>query len=171
MSYKTGQVIIERDGTEVQVQTWSIQEILQKVTESADFTAYDAAEYNMVEFTGSATTWAYIIASKAGDDQTPILAQKILDEGFLHPICIYRTERGGYGIGNGHHRLICAILLGLDEIPVFYCEDGNYYPECSSGSGEIWESDDETANMLYEIWTATYQELDKEEQIAENEEW
>jgi hypothetical protein len=45
------------------------------------------------------------------------LLQAIPEVGFLDPIGIY-DRYDGMSVGNGHHRLTAAILLGLDEIPV-----------------------------------------------------
>jgi len=164
MTYKVGD-IIEEYGVTYEIKMWSVTDILQKVTLSADFDG----GWNTIEFDGTPSTWAYVIASKAGDTHTPVLAQKILDEGFTDPVCIWRDSRGAYGLGNGHHRVVCAILLGLDEIPVIYSDTDNYYPDASDGN-DIEEYDEEFSDRLYEIYTKMYKKLKKQEDAALAEE-
>lgn len=158
MNFTPGQVITEY-GTDFEIQMWKITDILQTVTESTDY----------VEFDGSSSMWAFLISSKAGDLYTPVLAQKIIDEGFTDPICIYRNSRGGYGLGNGHHRLTCAILLGLDEIPVLYTDTDEYYPDASEGE-DIMGRDEEVSDWLYSSYAKIYRTLLKEELAALQEE-
>ncbi len=157
MKYQIGEVI-EEFGSSFEVQMWSVEKILKSVTESADYE----------EFDGTPSMWAYLIASKSGDTYVPILMQKILDEGFTDPICLYRGIFGGLAIGNGHHRLVCAILLGLDEIPVLYTTTDEYYPDASEGE-DIWGSDEEVSDWLYAEFTKTYKNLRKQEARAEAE--
>lgn len=158
MDFEVGQEI-EEFGVVYKIQMWNVSDILQNVTESADFP----------EFDGSSSSWAYLIASKAGDYHSPILAQKILDEGFTTPICIYRNGYGGYGVGNGHHRLVCAILLGMDEIPVLYTDTNEYYPDASDGVN-ISDEDREVADYLYTVYAKIFKKLYKEETESETEE-
>lgn len=164
MTYEIGDVILEY-GVRFEVQMWSITDILRKVTLSSD---YDGG-WNNIEFDGSPSHWAFMIASKAGDYHTPVLAQKILDEGFTEPICIWQDSRGAYGIGNGHHRLVCAIMLGLDEIPVLFSGTEENYPDASEGE-ELSEYDSESADMLYYAYSKIYKTLLRQEQDAACEE-
>jgi hypothetical protein len=164
MNYAAGDIIVEH-GVEYRVEMWSVTDLLQKITLSSDFDG----GWMTIEFDGTPSTWAYIIASKAGDHHTPILAQKILDEGFTDPICVWRSELGAYGLGNGHHRLVCAILLGLDEIPVIISDTENYYPDASDGE-DVWQTDPEFADRLYKIYNKAYQKLRKQEDKALAEE-
>lgn len=164
MTYEVGDVITDpgSDAT-FTVQMWTISDILNTVTESADFP----------EFDGSASTWAYLIASKGGDEWTPVLAEKILEVGFTDPICIYRTEFGGYGLGNGHHRLVAAFLLGLDSIPVLYTDTNEYYPDASEGP-DFYTFDPETSEIIYNTFTKIYKKLQKQEARAlaeESQDW
>jgi hypothetical protein len=158
MDFNAGDVIDEF-GTIYTTQMWSITDILNTVTESADFP----------EFDGSPSMWAYLIASKSGDLHTPVLAEKILTEGFTTPICIYRGRYGAYALGNGHHRLVCAIILGMDEIPVLYTETEEYYPDASDGE-DIYEEDEEISDWLFNSFTKIYKKLHKQELAALAEE-
>jgi len=164
MDYSVGDTF-EEYGVKFEVSMWSVTDILRKVTLSSDFDG----GWNNIEFDGTPSTWAYIIASKAGDFHTPILAQKIIDEGFTDPICIWRGPRGEYGIGNGHHRLVCAILLGLDEIPVVYSDTEEPYPDATEGK-DINDYDEDFADRLYEIYSKMYKKLKKQEDAALAEE-
>jgi hypothetical protein len=159
MNFEVGQVI-EEYGYKFEVQMWPIEKILKTITQSADFP----------EFDGTPSMWAYLIASKCGDAYTPVLAQKILDEGFTDPICIYRGHLGGLAIGNGHHRLVCAIILGIDEVPVLFTETDESYPDASDGPN-IFQYDEEVSDWLYSQYTKTYKKLFKQESKAEEEEW
>lgn len=170
MKYAVGDVITEDgyfysdDRVTWTVQMWNIADILHIVTESADFG----------EFEGSSSMWAYIFASKGGDAWTPALIERILEEGFTDPICIYRTETGGWGLGNGHHRLVAAVLLGLDEIPVLVSDTLEaYFPNASEGINLETEydlQDPDTADMIYAAFAKIYKKLRKQEEQALDEE-
>jgi hypothetical protein len=168
MAYEIGDVVEEYDDlldedVTYEVQSWDIENILYHVSESADFP----------EFDGSSSMWAYLIASKGGDHHTPILIERILEEGFTDPICLYRTEYGGWGLGNGHHRLAAAILLGLDSIPVLV---GNvaeaYFPDASTGFNFVEKGlgDEASANMIYKAYGKIFKKLAKQEMRALDEE-
>ena len=165
MAYELG--TIEEYGVEFEISMWKVSDILKKVTISSDYNG----EFNTIEFDGTPSTWAYLIASKAGDYHTPTLALKILEEGFTDPICIWRDNRGAYGLGNGHHRLVCAILLGLDEIPVVSAVKATqeHYPDASDGD-DINVYDSEVADKLYKIYTKIYKKLAKQELVELDEE-
>lgn len=90
----------------------AVAEILRRVTDTADCYAVGRGPGE----------WLHMIASKMADSQTPAIIRAIEDNGFTDPICIeddydYNNNRI-WRLGNGHHRLAIAILLGLDEIPV-----------------------------------------------------
>jgi hypothetical protein len=160
MTYSNGQVVEDADGIKFTVQYWSIESILQNVVLSSDFE----------EFDGTPSMWAYIIASKGGDSQTPTLLQRISEEGFTVPICLFRDRFGNWGIGNGHHRLVCAILLGLDEIPAFVSDDPEeHYPTISDGP-ELPAGNATLAKKIYNSWCKIYKTLAKQELVALEEE-
>lgn len=159
MKYNVGDVINEY-GVYFSVEVWTVTEVLKKVTLSIDYG----------EFDGSPSMWAYMLASKGGDVQTPALLEKILEEGFTDPICIWRDSYGAYGVGNGHHRLTCAILLGMDEIPVLISQEPEeYYPDASEGN-KVFGRDDEISNWIYNNYGKTYKKLLKEERQVELDE-
>lgn len=164
MTYEIGsKVHDEWSNTVFTIQNWTIEDILNHVTASSDF---DEDEFN-----GSASSWAFIIASKGGDEWVPDMLELIKENGVIDPITIYRTGLGAYGIGNGHHRLVCAILLGMDSIPVAYTDTDETYPLATDGkklSGEF--ADWDSANMIYTSYAKIYKKLRKEEEAALAEE-
>jgi len=101
----------ETDKTPVEIEMWPISRILAEVKESCDVGDLDEPE-----------EWFAMMANKARDNSFGQLLQAIQKDGFLDPIHIrYETDYLGKShayLGNGHHRLTAAILLGLDEIPV-----------------------------------------------------
>lgn len=70
--------------------------------------------------------WWGIIAAKASAGHFDNIVDTIASEGFGMPIVLCdRYNDGRYVIGNGHHRLVAAILLGLWRIPVMVSEGAN----------------------------------------------
>lgn len=103
-----------------------IAEILRDTVGSCDF-GMIARRYG-----GDSTAfWQDIITTKAKDTGFGHLVDSILEFGFLPGSAIGYAE--GY-INEGHHRLVAAILLGLDEIPVTECGRGTPHP---GGGGEL----------------------------------
>jgi hypothetical protein len=85
-----------------------VAEIVENATSSVDFG----------EFDGSVRSWKTLLMYKLGDRQVPALIRAIQTEGFNVPIYLDRDDPDEWIIGNGHHRLSVAILLGMDEVPV-----------------------------------------------------
>ncbi len=95
-----------------------VSEIIANATHSVDFgAAPDDPDHK-------ALWWERIIRSKSSDTGFGALVNAILNNGFdpNSPIGWY----GGYEITEGHHRLVAAILLGLDEIPTTPYGGGGY---------------------------------------------
>jgi hypothetical protein len=93
----------------------SVGEILRNLSDASDIGRIDTPE----DFFG-------LFAAKVSHDHFDWLADRIMEQGFTVPICIHENG-SGWSVGNGHHRLCAAILLGLDTIPVFW--------------GDSWEPD------------------------------
>lgn len=87
-----------------------VTDILANVRNSSDFD----------EFDGSPDSWRMLLKSKLSDFWVPALIREIHDKGFNVPIYLDKTIKGGWDVGNGHHRLAVAILLGMDEVPTTY---------------------------------------------------
>ena len=70
--------------------------------------------------------WLRMLWSTASDGIAQ-LVESILTNGFTTPICIVDDGSDWWAMGNGHHRLTAAILLGLDEIPVAFSNTHSDY--------------------------------------------
>lgn len=90
-----------------------VREILRHVEASLDF---DPWEWERDGF------WATVIRRKVIDLQMPALLDAIQAEGFTAPIGIVRPPRGPWLQHNGHHRIVAAILLCMDEVPVVFID-------------------------------------------------
>lgn len=89
--------------------------IIENTTGSIDFGEID---------TDPVYWWNYMIRKKAGDTGFGHLVESIMEHGFVEGSSV-GWEDGI--ITEGHHRLVAAILLGLDEVPVSaYGSDCDY---------------------------------------------
>ncbi len=70
----------------------------------------------------SVQEWFRMLREKMDDWQTPAIIRAIETQGFTDPICITKISENDWELGNGHHRLCVAILLGLDKIPVDFSD-------------------------------------------------
>lgn len=82
-----------------------------------------------------------MVERKGTDYQMPAVINALYTKGFRVPIVMYRTASGELYHGNGHHRFVAALLLGLDEIPVFWPADNDYM------STEVSELDEDEFNV------------------------
>lgn len=98
------------------IESWSMVRVLQSLTESEDIGCFD----------GSAEHWACLIAHKCSDDdQIANLLEEMEANGQLDPICITEDRV----LGNGHHRLVLALLLGWHSILV---DTSHWYSRASA---------------------------------------
>lgn len=86
-----------------------ITTILRDCTSSCDFGSAPADEDER------AAWWLEMIRSKSSDSGFDRLVTSYLDNGWAEGSCI--GWRDGERLTEGHHRLVMAILLGLDEVP------------------------------------------------------
>lgn len=84
-----------------------VSDLLKKLVDSTD-------DYALV----LDSEWFRMMAEKSQDGQFATIVRLIQEEGFTDPIGIKKINDDAWEMGNGHHRLTAAILLGLDEIPV-----------------------------------------------------
>lgn len=98
----------------------AVKDLLANVTYSCDFHAVPMGDDERARW------WQKVIHSKSSDSGFGHLVDAILENGFdpSWPIG-YRPDEGE--IYEGHHRIVAAILLGLDEIP--YTANGNRWYE------------------------------------------
>jgi hypothetical protein len=82
---------------------------------------------------GAPIDWDYWERLKADEAFAQNLDVSILEHGILHPIGILLRTDGYWTQHNGHHRLLMAIWLCLDSVPVvFIPEDDIYLSENAS---------------------------------------
>jgi len=137
----------EPDMTHGTVEMVSVEWILQSLGASVD--GYGA---------GDGVDFARMIAYKSGDSCFGPLVKAIIETGFRVPIVIALNRDGvEFTLGNGHHRVVAAILLVLDQIPVYwsdYQEDGDYMASETSAPDEY--ALDRTSNTP---WSDLHDEL------------
>lgn len=103
------------------VKTVTVTEILQKATKSDDFRDFD----------GSADSWFLLMVDKLeGRPSVPLLIREGVKADDFDPIEILldnppTVDENGqttetWRIGDGHHRLVTAILLGFDSVPIVH---------------------------------------------------
>lgn len=86
-----------------------VTEILQKVTSSDDFRDFD----------GSPDSWFLLMVDKLeGRPSVPLLIREGVKPEDFDPLEILLNSDNSWRMGDGHHRLVTAILLGFDEVPV-----------------------------------------------------
>lgn len=100
----------------------SVADILRRATGSLDMG---------IRTVGGGLDWFAILAGKVSHAHFDNLCDTIMRDGFLLPIVLVRSGETVFGkdtytVGNGHHRLCAAILLGLTAIPVLI-NDGDYW--------------------------------------------
>lgn len=101
-----------------------LTEILQNVTGSCDFWSLED-EVGMSEDEARTALLTEIILLKSADTGFGHLVESIMEHGFTGSAIGYDREE--CFIHEGHHRLVAAILLGLDEVPVTtYGKNGSH---------------------------------------------
>lgn len=107
-----------------------------------------------------------MVREKAGDsDQFTTLVSTIMRKGFRVPIvlCLNYSRYGGevnnVVHGNGHHRMTAALLLMLNEIPVYWSdyEEEGYMVNRVSESEKVGTRSD-IVKGLWEEWCSPWDE-------------
>lgn len=106
--------------------TLSVSEIMQNTNSSTDLGNFD--------------DWDRVLAAKVSHDHFDWIVDQIMRDGFTMPIVLHgdRWGNGGWTLGNGHHRMCAAILLGLDTIPVVITDSPwDWVEDSHDGSEEL----------------------------------
>lgn len=91
-----------------------------------------------------------LFREKATDSGFGYLIESIIDNGFTTPICVQNYYPGRFTQGNGHHRLAAAILLCLDEIPVYFTDTDDYMcSHVTEGGRRLVDSCSPDINMVW----------------------
>lgn len=114
-----------------------VEEILKTVAGSVDFG--EVEDYPGDNDDDKRTNfWKHVIQAKASDTGFGHLVLSILANGFT--TCI-GWDSDIKEITEGHHRLVAAILLGIDEIPTTWEGTEHFYTEaayiCAHGDGRL----------------------------------
>lgn len=129
----------------------SISELLRNLKFSAD-------DYYLCSVSG----WFEMLEEKLSHRQVPPIIRAIEEFGFLDPICVTKDD-SGWELGNGHHRLSVAIMLGLDQIPVDFSD---WHSDSSSAHHNDLKRkryDLKLADWIASFWTnAEEGQLDKQ---------
>lgn len=136
----------------------SLVDYLQLLNDSADVCPEDPADL-----------LRDIFIEKIGDDVMGALIDSLMEDGFIVPIelqIIIDHQTGmRFSQGNGHHRLVAAILLGMDRIAIYpriassgwdICfekteSEGNKYFGSSDLTEEGYKSDAAWSPLLFDI--------------------
>jgi hypothetical protein len=105
----------------------SVSDLLKQTTCSGDFGSFD----------GSPESWMEVINYKANDSGFFRLIDSIMENGWEEGSYIGWTD--GY-LWEGHHRVVAAILLGLDEIMV------------PDEEAETWQAGDPRTLTAHQEW-------------------
>lgn len=112
----------------------------------------DSIDSYALEYVGG---WQEMIRECMADAQFPALVRALQEHGQLDPICAteWYTSDGEpcWEMGNGHHRLTAAILLGWETITVDFSSS---YSSRSDAHLNRWQCDStyEEASEWAEVW-------------------
>jgi hypothetical protein len=125
------------------VEMVSVAWIMQNTTDSVDgFGTWNDEDGRY------SVDYGRMIRNKGCDSGFGYLINTILTEGFRVPIvlvknyCTSNDPRDALVLGYGHHRMVAAILLGLDEIPVYWAANTKEYMWENESEGEEIQWDD-----------------------------
>ena len=91
-----------------------------------------------------------IFNMKLADYEMGWLIDSVLENGLVTPLNVIRRGNGNFRMGNGHHRLIAALLCGIEEIDVVVTRGIDW--TCSSDDDMEYEYDvDEAYHVWYSI--------------------
>jgi hypothetical protein len=95
--------------------TWSNEVLMVPVTFILRY-AQNSCDFGDVdEYQSETDFWLDVISSKARDTGFGHLIDAILEHGWQDDSAV---GFDGHSITEGHHRLVAAILLGMDEVPI-----------------------------------------------------
>lgn len=106
------------EGTRAEYKNISVYTLLNDVSDSIDVRKRGGE---------NGAPWARIIETKAAASHFDAVLSTLIREGFRMPVVMWDQYRSGdWIIGNGHHRITAAILLGLEMLPVVVSYGGDY---------------------------------------------
>ena len=107
---------------------------------------------------GDGESWLMgIFNMKLSDYEMGWLIDSVLENGMITPLNVVRNWDGDFEMGNGHHRLIAALLCGVEEIEVVVTRGIDW--NCSSADDMEYEYDVDEA---YHVWYSILWEIKAE---------
>lgn len=104
---------------------------------------------------GDGGSWLMgIFNMKLADSEMGWLIDSVLENGLVTPLNVVRNRNGDFEMGNGHHRLIAALLCGIEEIDVVVTSGIDW--NCSSDDDMEYEYD---VYEAYEVWYSILWEI------------
>ena len=88
-----------------------------------------------------------IFNMKLADNEMGWLIDSVLENGLVTPLNVIRKWDGEFEMGNGHHRLVAALLCGIEEIDVVVTSGIDW--TCSSDDDMEYEYD---VYEAYDVW-------------------
>lgn len=125
-SYNRG--YYDPENTRAEYKSISVFTLLNDVTDSIDIRKRAGED---------GAPWARVIETKAAASHFDAVLSTLIREGFRLPVVMWDQHRSGeWIIGNGHHRITAAILLGIELIPVVVSYGADYMRADDSSDDE-----------------------------------
>lgn len=125
-SYNRG--YYDPENTRAEYKSISVYTLLNDVTDSIDIRKRAGEQ---------GAPWARVIETKAAASHFDAVLSTLISEGFRMPVVMWDQHRSGdWIIGNGHHRITAAILLGLEMLPVVVSYGNDYMRADDSSDDE-----------------------------------
>ena len=97
---------------------------------------------------GDGESWLMgVFNMKLADNEMGWLIDSVLENGLVTPLNVIRKWDGEFEMGNGHHRLVAALLCGIEEIDVVVTSGIDW--TCSSDDDMEYEYD---VYEAYDVW-------------------
>ena len=84
---------------------------------------------------------------KMEDKEIGYLIDSILDDGLTLPLNILRREHG-FVMGNGHHRLVAALLCGVERLDVVVTDNVDWYHSADDRLEPDWVAIEDSYKAL-----------------------
>ena len=99
---------------------------------------------------GHGESWLMgVFNMKLGDNEMGCLIDSWLENGLVTPLNVIRNWDGKFEMGNGHHRLVAALLCGIEHIDVVVTHGIDWTCSSADDMEEDWDVVDEASNVWY----------------------
>ena len=95
---------------------------------------------------GDSIDWLdYVFVEKVRDRQMSTIVNSILDNGMTCPLNVI-FDGNTFIMGNGHHRLIAALLCGIEDIPIYVTRHINWGKSEIEDFDNMYKFEDQSCN-------------------------